>query len=422
MLCVGLTIPVLVDPMRTALILIFCLAGLANGKDESNGSLARSLYEGNMHHLRELHGLSFELSTTHFIEGDSYESLASVIPGGFPESSFLYRAPTAFKETLAIKFVPKDVVFPWRFRWTCEDVEELPYDFLRQRAFYVITDDNTHTLSRPSWKEVRDRQFTAHEDFFQHLTAGAGEIPLNLNYVLIEFSTTSYALVAEALCAHYLNGLHRDPFGKWGEPVEKAGSNVSIKRVTRFGRECFSIEPADEPTTSEIKALLDKSKSSMVILGSPDFTVIEKRQWEMTVRGWQQVEYFEAKELGSFDGIIFPKSGVVKKQAFRPTEKGELWMGVVEFKVDSVGRISTETEKHWLPDLPKEGYCYTKNNAVECTPFSRETRSSYFFSDMNTSRVNAPKSNWLWGKVMACFGMLALLTIYFLGRYRRNRS
>jgi len=413
MLPVVLTIPAQGNSMRTFLLFVLLIVGRASGQQELSGTLARSLYEGNMRHLRKMHGLSFELSTTHALEGDSYESLCPLYPGGFPESGFLYRVPKAFKETLAIKFAPKDNVFPWRFRWTCDDPDEVPFEFLKQRAFYVITDENTHTLSRPSWKEIRDRQFTAHEDFFQHLTAGAGEIPLHFNYALIEFSSAHYALVAEALLAHYLTGLQSNPMGNWGEAVELSGPNISIKHVTRFGRECYSIEPANEPA---IQGLYDKSKSSMVILGNPDFTVIEKRIWENTVKGWQQVEYFEAKELGSFDGITFPKSGVVKKQAFKPTETGQLWLATVEFTVDSVGKISPELEKHWLPDLPKEGFCYIKDNKAECTPFSKETRQSYFFSEMNPSRVNGTKSNWFWGKTIAFCCTLALVAIYFRRR------
>lgn len=288
--------------MLKFVIMAACSVSCAYGFQESNGTIARSLYEGNFGHLRAMHGLSFELSTTRSLDGSSYDALRKKVPQHFPETSFIYREPKDFKETFSIKFVPKATVFPWRFRWTCDDPDEVPLEFLKQRAFYVVTDSACYSLMRPDWKAVRDRRYPAHEDFFQHLTAAAGEIPLPLNYIQLDFASPYYGLIADGICANYLCGLQVEPFGKLGDAVEKSESKIKFERVTKFGRECFSIQSEDKE---------NGYKSSMVILGGPDYLVIENQQWAQTVQGWKVTASFEAKELGVFNGVTYPKSGIV---------------------------------------------------------------------------------------------------------------
>jgi len=380
---------------------------------ESNGSISRTLYEGNFRHLRDMHGMSFGVSTTRSLEGNNYDDLRKLLRGGFPEEQFAYREPKSFKETFAIQFVPRDSIFPWRFRWTCTDPDEVPYEFLRQRAFYVITDSATHNMIRPDWRSVQERQYSTHEDFFQHLAAGSREIPLSTRYYEFDFASPYYAIIADGLCATYAAGLQVEPFGKFGDEIEKSGPKIVMNRISRFGRECFSHESED---------LGSGSKFSSVTLGAPDFTVVERQQWSKTVKGWKQTELFEAKELDVFNGVTYPKKGVIKKRLYMPDEEGNLWLSVLEFTVDSVGKITTSIEKNWLPDLPKEGISFQKDNRVSFTPFRAETQQSYFFSDLNPSRNPNQRSNWYWIKFVVFASSLGLVALFLWRRYKANQD
>jgi hypothetical protein len=348
------------------------------------------------------------------VEGDNYDDLKKIPRGNFLETEYAYRKPKAFRETFAIKFVPKDTVFPWRFRWVCTDPDDVPYEFLRQRGFYVVTDSSTHSMVRPDWRSIQERKFSVHEDFFQHMTAGGRELPLSKNYFALDFASPYYAMVSEGICADYMGlGLQGDPFGKLGNEVEKAGSKINVERVTFLGRDCFSLKSED---------LEIGYRSSLVISIAPDFTVLQSQQWVRTVKGWKQFIYFEAKEIGVFNGLTYPKRGVIKKRLYSPDPEGNLWLSVLEFTVDSVGKITPSIEKNWLPDLPKEGVSFQKNNDFGFTPFSAETQQSYFFSDLNPSRNPNQRSNWYWIKFVVFASSLGLVALFLWRRYKANQD
>ena len=333
---------------------------------------ADAVYEGNVHHLRSMSGLFFQITTRRWHEGD-HAALLAKEPNKDPETAFLYRHPKEFQETFSVLFKPEDAVCPWRVRWTCEDANEVPFAHLHQRAFYVTTDNNLHTFVQPDWQAVLSRRNRSQKDFFQHLQAGAGIY--HRGWWTLDFQSPTYALVAGALlCASA--DIPYDPLGSMAD---------KFRQVDALYREGEWRGLPAVIITNDGGVDVGSWRSSSIVVGEPDYVFVFCKEEQRTRAGWRLVSSFETKELGEYRGVTYPKRGVIKKSKYAPNENGQVWLGVCEFTVDSVSPIPQDVIDNWVPPLPSEGVWINDYNRGRSVPYSERTRLSYYGSKLDAA-------------------------------------
>ncbi len=358
------------------------------------------VFEGSLRHQRNLSGLQFHIRSSRWLEGD-YAAFVANDPDA--ELNFSYAQPVDFLETFAIRYDPRDIEIPWRIRWVCEDRDPPPEEWLSPRAFFVVSDKNLHSMIRPDYRLVDKKQFTAHEDYFQALTAGA--IVHSRGVMTVNFRW--YDLVGNALLMNAR--LHSAYVDVDGSASRQVPGWVISERSTFLGKNSVRLKfNSSNPNEMATVEVLDK----------PHYAVVRYEATLRTSKGTFPVMTLETTKLSEFNGVIFPAAGTVTEEL--ADLAGVIFRNASKFEITHVEKIPASVLKNWVPELP-QGTSVNDHNRISQIPFSDEVRQAKIFSMVQAEAkgdTTAPPRYVLYVVVL----LVAVIPLLLAKRYARYRN
>lgn len=362
------------------------------------------LRQGGVQRRYKLAGLHFTVKAKHWVE--HYDKLREthVPPGrtdkGHMEKVFMYREPKEFRETWAMRHSPENLERPFQTKWVCYAPETPDEDWLKLRAFLIEDNDKLRRFARGDLTVSENLKLRAREDFYQCIN-GTGE---DMDRGWLSVQSFKFDNFGELIGLAWGTAPFRlDPTGKLSVNANPTATSRKVKSAGTL---------YDGYQSIEIRSENPSSKSWSEVIPSPHFLVTQK----VIADEGEPVRFFKTLEVGEFEGLLYPKKGVVcnyypKTKVEQPTNHQE------EFEVIDVRRLTDQDHQNWMLDFPA-GSDYRQGDYLHVNEFPKEykeAREQKFLSKMESTSSG---KDWVLS-IIAVLSIGATCAVFFWQRGKK---